>query len=67
MPINILPDLLLTTWDPLSTKETTSIMNSVHSGALTDPCPHHIFKLGSKLIGTEVTKVMNTSITTASF
>ncbi|KAJ1123466.1 hypothetical protein NDU88_001935 [Pleurodeles waltl] len=55
------------TWNPTTTEETTRVMNSIHSGSPSDPCPHHIFNKADNIIALHLRDVINTSFTTATF
>ncbi|KAJ1091425.1 hypothetical protein NDU88_004551 [Pleurodeles waltl] len=44
------PTITLNNWTHISTEETKSIMNSIHSGAPSDPCPHFIFNKADDII-----------------
>ncbi|KAJ1174841.1 hypothetical protein NDU88_000132 [Pleurodeles waltl] len=37
------PAVTLNAWTPISTEESKTTMNTIHSGAPSDPCPHYIF------------------------
>ena len=39
-------------------------MKSVHSGATTDPCNHHILNIGNNRICAELSTLFNSSLTT---
>ncbi|KAJ1134487.1 hypothetical protein NDU88_000938 [Pleurodeles waltl] len=55
------------TWNPTTTEETTRIMNSIHSGSPSDPCPHHIFNKADNIIAPHLRDIINASFTTATF
>ncbi|KAJ1116180.1 hypothetical protein NDU88_004398 [Pleurodeles waltl] len=54
-------------WNPTTTEETTRVMNSIHSGSPSDPCPHHIYNKADNIIAPHLRDVINASLTTATF
>ncbi|KAJ1196503.1 hypothetical protein NDU88_000373 [Pleurodeles waltl] len=57
----------LNIWNPTNDKEIVKTKNSIHSGSLTDPCPHHIFNKASQIIAPQLRAVINSSFDTATF
>ncbi|KAJ1110543.1 hypothetical protein NDU88_007894 [Pleurodeles waltl] len=61
------PTITLNNWTHISTEETKSIMNSIHSGAPSDPCPHFIFNKADNIIAPHLQTVINSSFSSATF
>ncbi|KAJ1138132.1 hypothetical protein NDU88_004523 [Pleurodeles waltl] len=61
------PTSLLLSWTHVNDNKTIKIMNTIHSGSPSDPCPHHIFNNASSIIAPQLRKIINSSLETASF
>ncbi|KAJ1168675.1 hypothetical protein NDU88_000592 [Pleurodeles waltl] len=59
--------ITLNNWSHINTEETKSIMNSIHSGAPSDPCPHFIFNKAGDIIALHLQTVINSSFSSATF
>ncbi|KAJ1200292.1 hypothetical protein NDU88_004116 [Pleurodeles waltl] len=57
----------LTTWTHVNDSETRKIMNSIHSGSPSDPCPHHVYNKANSTIAPQLRKIINLSFETATF
>ncbi|KAJ1171165.1 hypothetical protein NDU88_003036 [Pleurodeles waltl] len=56
----------ITAWSNVD-DATRKIMNSIHSGSPTDPCPHHIFNKADSIIAPQLRKIINASFETGTF
>ncbi|XP_069059369.1 vomeronasal type-2 receptor 26-like [Pleurodeles waltl] len=57
----------LTSWTNINDVETRKIMNSIHSGSPSDPCPHHIYNKADAASAPQLRKVINISFETGRF
>ncbi|KAJ1196644.1 hypothetical protein NDU88_000510 [Pleurodeles waltl] len=61
------PTNLLLSWTPVNNNNTIKIMNTIHSGSPSDPCPHHILNKASSVIAPQLQKIINSSFKSATF
>ncbi|KAJ1124555.1 hypothetical protein NDU88_003006 [Pleurodeles waltl] len=61
------PAITLNAWTHISTEETKATMNSIHSGAPSDPCPHFIFNKADDIIASHLQTIINSSFASATF
>ncbi|KAJ1101581.1 hypothetical protein NDU88_006647 [Pleurodeles waltl] len=61
------PAITLNAWTHISTEETKATMNSIHSGAPSDPCPHFIFNKADNIIALHLQTFINSSFASATF
>ncbi|KAJ1170020.1 hypothetical protein NDU88_001901 [Pleurodeles waltl] len=61
------PTTTLSSWTPISSEETRSIMNTIHSGSSSDPCLHHIFNKANTIIAPHLQNIINRSFASATF
>ncbi|KAJ1185435.1 hypothetical protein NDU88_002227 [Pleurodeles waltl] len=61
------PAITLNAWTHINTEETKTTMNSIHSGAPSDPCPHFIFNKADDIIAPHLQTIINSSFSSATF
>ncbi|KAJ1128067.1 hypothetical protein NDU88_006454 [Pleurodeles waltl] len=61
------PAITLNAWTHISTEETKATMNSIHSGAPSDPCPHFIFNKADNIIAPHLQTIIHSSFASATF
>ncbi|KAJ1212840.1 hypothetical protein NDU88_000484 [Pleurodeles waltl] len=61
------PAITLNAWTHINTEETKTTMNSIHSGAPSDPCPHFIFNKADNIIAPHLRTIINSSFSSATF
>ncbi|KAJ1184992.1 hypothetical protein NDU88_001788 [Pleurodeles waltl] len=61
------PTITLNAWTPIGAEETRTTMNTIHSSAPSDPCPHHIFNKADAIIAPYLQSIINRSLATATF
>ncbi|KAJ1120807.1 hypothetical protein NDU88_008956 [Pleurodeles waltl] len=61
------PPITLNNWTHINTEETKSIMNSIQSGAPSDPCPHFIFNKADDIIAPHLQTIINSSFSSVTF
>ncbi|KAJ1096914.1 hypothetical protein NDU88_002044 [Pleurodeles waltl] len=61
------PHQILNSWTLITKEVTQRLMNSIHLGAPSDPCPHHIFNPDSATIKPELCRTINQSFEITTF
>ncbi|KAJ1178195.1 hypothetical protein NDU88_003442 [Pleurodeles waltl] len=61
------PAITLNAWTHINTEETKATMNTIHSGAPSDPCPHFIFNKADDIIAPHLQTIINSSFASATF
>ncbi|KAJ1214690.1 hypothetical protein NDU88_002308 [Pleurodeles waltl] len=61
------PAITLNAWTHINTEETKATMNSIHSGAPLDLCPHFIFNKANNIIAPHLQTIINSSFSSATF
>ncbi|KAJ1213667.1 hypothetical protein NDU88_001299 [Pleurodeles waltl] len=61
------PTITLNDWTHINTEENKTTMNSIHSGAPSDPCPHFIFNKADDIIAPHLQAIINSSFSSATF